>query len=595
MIEISDITVRIGSKVLIEHSSANISDGQKVGLVGSNGCGKSTLFKVIKGELETETGSVYFPPSYKLAYVTQEIEDNTIAVLDFVLAQDFERAQLLAHLETADVLELAEIHDHLNRIQAASAPARASSILNGLGFSNEDMLRPIKEFSGGWQMRMALAAALFRPSDILLLDEPTNHLDLETSIWLENHLQKYSGTLVVISHDKPILNSLCNHIIHFDNGKLCSYNGNYDTFQRTRAMQQELLLKQASKQEKKRQHLQSFIDRFKAKASKAKQAQSRMKMLEKMEEISLIEDSAATKFDFPSPKELASPLINIEHGSVGYDGKAILTGLNFSIVEDDRIALLGANGNGKSTLAKLLSQRLPLMSGDMNRYRKLTVGYFSQHQAEELPLSETPVEFMGRLMKEPLETKVRSHLARFGLEKDKALATIKNLSGGEKAKLVFSAMTYSAPGLLILDEPTNHLDMDTRDALITALNDYRGAVILITHDLHLIELIADDLWIIKDGKCKKYDGDLQDYRDLLLNSNKSAKKEKSSKEKGKRVNMSLLSKIEKDLESLHIQKQNLEEKLLLESNHKLLQELGMLNQEVEKLEEKWLQETEKGL
>ena len=524
MIDINDITVRLGGKVLLEHASAHVSDGQKVGLVGANGCGKSTLFRVLKGELETETGNVFFPGGYNVVFVEQEIRDMSVPVLDFVLAAHRERAELLKRLEQAEETELAEIHERLNLLGAAAAPAEAASILTGLGFKDTDLERPLGEFSGGWQMRAALAAALFRPSDVLLLDEPTNHLDLEAGIWLENRLRQYRGTLLLISHDRNILNSLCDYILHFDHRKLISYSGNYDTFCRTRAMQQELLEKTAEKQERRRRHLQSFVDRFRYKASKARQAQSRLKMLEKLETITLLEDDAVTRFDFPEPLELPPPLLTLEGGVAGYDGKAVLKRLNLQVVDNDRIALLGANGNGKSTLAKVLSGRLPLMEGKLTKSGKLKIGYFAQHQAEELPLELTPVEFMAPKLPDFREPQLRSYLARFGLTQEKALTRIEKLSGGEKARLLFAAMAYNAPEILILDEPTNHLDIDGREALIRALNEYKGSVILIAHDMHLVELVADTLWLVKDGTCKPYDGDLSEYRNLLLQPDKPADK-----------------------------------------------------------------------
>lgn len=516
MIDINDITVRIGSKVLLEQASAHISDGWKVGLVGANGCGKSTLFRVLQNQLDTEHGSVAYPNAARIVFVEQELRDIEMPVLQFVLARDTERAALLARLDTAAPEELGEIHERLNLIGAASAEARAAEILNGLGFTQEDLARPVREFSGGWRMRLALAAALFQPSDILLLDEPTNHLDLEASVWLTAHLSKYRGTLLLISHDRRILNTLCDHIVHIEACRLNTYNGNYDTFQRTRAERRELLSKQAAKQEKQRAHLQSYVDRFRYKASKAKQAQSRIKMLEKMEVLPPLADEYATRFEFPRPIDLPPPLLTVTGGVTGYDGSPVLKRLNFSIVDNDRIALLGANGNGKSTLAKLISGRLPLMEGTLQRSGKLNIGYFAQHQGEELPLEQTAAAYMASLMPATPEPKVRAHLAAFGLSQEKAVTKIADLSGGEKARLLFAAMTYNAPGLLILDEPTNHLDIDGRDALIAALNEYSGSVILITHDLHLIELIADTLWLVKDGTVKPYDGDLEDYRRLLL-------------------------------------------------------------------------------
>ena len=561
MIDINDITVRIGSKVLLERASAHISDGWKVGLVGANGCGKSTLFRVLQNQLDTEHGAVAFPGQARVVFVEQELQDIDTPILPFVLARDTERSSLLSRLEKAAPEELGEIHERLNLIGAASAEARAAAILNGLGFKQDDLPCPVREFSGGWRMRLALAAALFQPSDILLLDEPTNHLDLEATIWLTSHLSKYRGTLLLISHDRRILNALCDHIVHIEACRLNTYSGNYDTFQRTRAERRELLGKQAAKQEKQRAHLQSYVDRFRYKASKAKQAQSRLKMLEKMEVLPPLADEYSTRFEFPQPLELPPPLLTVEDGVVGYDGRPVLKKLNFSVVDNDRIALLGANGNGKSTLAKLISGRLPLMEGILKRSGKLGVGYFAQHQSEELPLDQTAAAFMGTLMPGAPEPKVRAHLAAFGLGQEKAVTKIADLSGGEKARLLFAAMTYNAPGLLILDEPTNHLDIDGRDALIAALNDYRGSVILITHDLHLIELIADTLWLVKDGTVKSYDGDLEDYRRLLLETpSPSAKSVSAPKPDGKLLREQALAR-RSELNMLKGQVARLEKKL----------------------------------
>lgn len=605
MTDINDITVRIGSKVLLENASAHISDGWKVGVVGANGCGKSTLFRVLKGELETETGSVFFPSGYQVVFVEQEFSAAGLdmPILDFVLAQDKERADLLKRLETAAAVELAAIHERLNIIGAASAEARAAEILHGLGFAPDDLVRKVCEFSGGWRMRLALAAALFRPSDILLLDEPTNHLDLEASLWLENHLAKYRGTLLIISHDSNILNLLCNHIIHFDNGRLVSYSGNYDAFRSARAMQKEVLLRQAERQEEKRRHLQSFVDRFRYKASKAKQAQSRIKMLEKLETVTLLEDAAATSFDFPEPNELPPPLLSVEDGTAGYDDKTVLRRLNLQIVDNDRIALLGANGNGKSTLAKVISGRLPLLSGTRRVSSKLKIGYFAQHQAEELPLEQTAAEFMSSLLPDKSETQVRVHLARFGLNQEKALTVIAKLSGGEKARLLFAAMTYNAPQLLILDEPTNHLDIDGREALIKALNDYRGSVILITHDLHLIELVADDLWLVKNGLCKPYDGDLEDYKNLLLNAEPAVVAQpkpsvsKTDSRLEKKQLQSGIRRQEKEIQRLTAEKERLENlfhtPLTVEQSIQAQKELSDIAVQLQTAEDAWLEFSEK--
>ncbi len=601
MIDINDITVRIGSKVLLSGASAHISDGQKVGLIGANGCGKSTLFRVLRGELETETGTVVFPSRHKVVFVEQEMKDVSVPILEFVLNKDEERSRLLQSLEKASEEELAEIYERLRIIGASSAEARAAEILVGLGFSPEDFSRPIKEFSGGWRMRLSLAAALFQPSDVLLLDEPTNHLDLEAGIWLENHLQKYRGTLLLISHDRNILNSLCDYIIHFDNQTLVTYSGNYDNFEKTRALQREVLSRQAKKQEMHRKHLQSFVDRFRYKATKAKQAQSRLKMLEKMEMLSPVKDDVSTHFEFPEPEKLSPPFISIENGVVGYGDKPVLKKLSFRIVDNDRIALLGANGNGKSTLAKLLSGRLPLMSGEIRKTPKLKVGYFAQYQTEELPEEQTAAEYMSSLMPEANETKVRSHLARFGLGQEKALTVIGSLSGGEKARLLFAAITTEAPALLILDEPTNHLDIDARDALVEAVNAYGGSVILITHDIRLIELIADDLWLVKNGLCRPYDGDLDDYKKLLLEEKKPTEKireEKPTERKENTYNLkkqlsSQIRKLKTEIDKLQKRKNALEqlfsEQLSMEDIVKNNKELKQIQELLEQRENEWLE------
>ncbi len=607
MIDINNITVRIGSKVLLEQASTHIADGWKVGLVGHNGCGKSTLFRVLLGELETELGEVYFPSGSRVATVAQEQNDTEMPIWDFVLAQDKERARLLQKLKTASEEELGEIHEQLKIIGASSAEGRAAAILNGLGFANDDLRRPIKEFSGGWRMRLALAAALFQPSDILLLDEPTNHLDLEASIWLENHLRRYKGTLLLISHDRYILNDLCNYIIHFENQRLNTYSGNYDTFQKTRTLQREVQAKQIAKQEIQRKHLQSFVDRFRYKATKAKQAQSRIKMLEKMEILAPLSSEYSSSFDFPEPIELSPPLISLDDVSAGYDDNIVLKKLSFRIVDNDRIALLGANGNGKSTLAKLLSGRLTPMSGTINRSKKLEVGYFAQHQSEELPLDMTACEYMSTLMPGVLEPKVRAHLARFGLNQEKSITQIAKLSGGEKARLLFAAMTRNAPALLILDEPTNHLDIEGRDALVEALNAYKGSVILITHDLHLIELIADDLWLVKNHTCKPYNGDLEDYKQSLLEDKNTAKKtvepvkKENTRKQGnyheiKQLN-SDIKRLEKTLSRLNDEKSTMEmrfaEPLPTEELISLQKDLGCLQNQIDEAEAQWLALSEK--
>ena len=606
MIDINDITVQIGSKVLLDHASAHISDTQKVGLIGANGSGKSTLFKVLKGEMSTQTGSVSFPSRHQVASVLQEFPDTSVSILDFVLNQDTERMHLLNRLKTAPETELADIHDRLNAIGAASAEARAIRILSGLGFRQPDLTRPLSEFSGGWRMRVALAAALFVPSDVLLLDEPTNHLDLEASVWLENHLKTYRGTLLLISHDKHILNALCDHILHLHDKTLTFYTGNYDTFETTHAQKQELLTKLMQKQEEKRAHLQSFVDRFRYKATKAKQAQSRLKMLQKLETIAPLEENLSSHFSFPQPEHLAPPIITLENAAVGYGETPVLKNLNLRIDGDDRIALLGANGNGKSTFAKLLAGRLKPMEGLIHRSKKVRIGYFAQHQTEELPMNQSPLMIIHALMPEATETKCRTHLAMFGLNQEKALTPVRNLSGGEKARLLFACMAYDAPALLILDEPTNHLDIQGREALIDALNTYEGAVLLITHDMTLIQLISDRLWLVKDGTCKAFDGDLDDYQRLLLESDKpkaTAKESPSSHRKEERQRKAALraetapikkeiNRIEKEMAEVSAQKEKAVARFetVTEPTQivRLQKEVAQLEKQLETLETRWL-------
>lgn len=611
MIDITDITVRVGANVLLSQASAHISDRQKVGIVGINGCGKSTLFRVLQGEQEVEQGSVNFSSSSKIVTVEQDIKDTDLPILEFVLAQDKERVELLRQLEQASNEEIDNIHERLKAIDSSTAEARASQILKGLGFKTEEYSRKVKEYSGGWRMRLALAAALFQPSDILLLDEPTNHLDMESSIWLENHLMKYKGTLLIISHDRTILNNLCTNIIHFDNKKLILYSGNYDNFIRTRNQQKQVLERSYQKQEQKREKLQKFIDRFRYKASKAKQAQSRIKQLEKLEDVDLLKDTASLHISFPQVKELASPLINMENVSVGYGEKTILSKLNLSIERDDKIALLGKNGNGKSTFAKLLSGRLKAKDGEMRLTPKLKVGYFAQHQAEELPLDITALEYMQSLMPEQNETQIRSYLAKFGIEQEKSLRKIQVLSGGEKSRLLFAVMSLQEPELLILDEPTNHLDIESRESLIDALNEYNGAVILITHDLHLVEFVADDLWLVSRGRCQAYDGDIDDYRELILSEEKEEKSQRQKQENEKRERIKAqeaikkqqkeqekrLKQIEKELDNLCKKKELLEnsfqENLSKETIISTQKELKELLSAIEQKEQEWLEASDK--
>ncbi|MGN1079252.1 MAG: ABC-F family ATP-binding cassette domain-containing protein [Alphaproteobacteria bacterium] len=625
MLDINDITLRFGGRLLFNAASAHISDGQKVGLTGRNGTGKTTLFRLICGDLSPDDGDIGMTKGHKIATVAQEIPDTGISLTDCVLRADTQRTALLADLEKAeaenDGVKIGEIHERLNVIGANSAEARAGAILYGLGFSQEQQKLPLSSFSGGWRMRVALAAALFVPSDILLLDEPTNHLDLEATLWLENFLEKYPGTLIIISHDRSLLNRLCTRILHIENLKIQSYGGNYDAFEQTRALQRENEQRQAAKTEETRKHLQSFVDRFRYKANKAKQAQSRIKMLEKLPPKIVFANEASLHFKFPAPQELPSPLIKIEDGSAGYGEKVVLSKLNLRIDADDRIALLGANGNGKSTFAKLLAGKLKLMNGTMQASAKLQIGYYAQHQTEELSENLTAFQQMQLVMKEAGETQIRAHLGAFGLTQQKADTRIKQLSGGEKARLLFAVMTRNAPHILLLDEPTNHLDIDARDALIEAINAYKGAVILITHDPHLIELTADRLWLIDNGRCAPYDGDLEDYRNLLAQkariqaagksadknekaavSRKDERREAAEKRLQSAPVRKKLKETEALLEKLNAQKEKIEEMLedptlymigLNAAKVKNLQiSLAQLNAEIETAELQWLELSE---
>jgi ATP-binding cassette subfamily F protein 3 len=517
MLHINDLTFRFGGRVLFESASAVVPKGHKVALIGRNGTGKTTLLRLLGGELAPDGGAVALNPGCRIGRLSQDAPDGPLSLLDTVLSFDRERAQLLAESETAtDPHRIAEIHTRLADIGAHAAPARAAEILSGLGFDAEAQARPVGSFSGGWRMRVALAGILFAAPDLLLLDEPTNHLDLEATLWLEGFLKGYPHTILLISHDRTLLNTVPTRTIHIDQRKLVSYAGGYDQFERTRRANLERLSALQSRQLTQRRHLQSFIDRFRAKATKARQAQSRIKALERMEPIIGIVEENTPEFEFPSPEPLAPPLITLENVAVGYDDRPVLSRLDLRIDLDDRIALLGANGNGKSTLIKLLANRLKPLAGQYRRSGKLKVGYFAQDQAEELTQTLTPIQELQRVLPTTPEEKLRAHLARFGLGRDRAETVVSKLSGGEKARLLFALMTREAPHILMLDEPTNHLDIDSRSALIQAINGFEGAVILISHDPHLIELTADRLWLVGDGTCTAYDGDLDSYRALLL-------------------------------------------------------------------------------
>lgn len=519
MLHINELTFKMMGRPLLENASVAIPAGSKVGFVGRNGTGKTTLFKLITGELSPESGSIGLRRGARIGQVAQEAPGTRESLMDVVLQADLERSALLAEAEHAsDPDRISEIHIRLGDIESHSAEARAGAILHGLGFDSQQQQRPCESFSGGWRMRVALAAVLFSQPDLLLLDEPTNYLDLEGTLWLENYVARYRHTAIIISHDRDLLNKTANTIIHLENRKLTSYRGNFERFARTKAEQAALQAKMKEKQDARRKHMQSFVDRFRAKASKARQAQSRLKALQKMGEVVTAFDERVVPFSFPDPqREAASPIINMEGVSVGYEtGHPILSGLGLRIDADDRIALLGANGNGKSTFAKLLSDRLKPESGRLTRADKLRVAIFAQHQLDDLVPEATPIEHLRKLMPDAPEGKVRARVAQMGLGTDKMNTKARQLSGGERARLLLGLATFDAPHLLILDEPTNHLDIDSRQALVDALNMYQGAVLLISHDRHLIEACADRLWLVHGGSVAPYDGDLEDYRRLVL-------------------------------------------------------------------------------
>ncbi len=537
MLHINDVTLRLGPRVLFDKASAALPDNARIGFVGRNGAGKTTLFRMISAELAPESGTISYPRQMRLGRVEQEAPGGAQTLIDFVLEADLERAALMREAESAtDPHRIADIQTRLVDIDAHAAPARAAGILAGLGFDEEAQNRSLLEFSGGWRMRVALAAVLFSSPDLLLLDEPTNYLDLEGALWLIDYLQRYPATIVVISHDRDLLDSVSDHILHLDNAKLTLWRGNYSSFEKQRREQQAILQKYKKKQDAERKHLQSFVDRFRAKATKAAQAQSRLKMLARLEPVAAIVDGHVLPFCLPSPaKPLSPPIIAMDEASVGYGGAPVLRRLSLNIAEDDRIGLLGSNGNGKSTFAKLVAGRLQAQSGVVRRSAKLEVGFFAQHQIDELDEKATPYQCVAGLMRAATEAKIRARCAQFGFPNVKADTKVAQLSGGEKARLLMGLASFNGPHLLILDEPTNHLDIDSRAALIEAINDFAGAIILVSHDRHLLEACADRLWLVADGAVAPFDGDIDDYRKYVLDragagNGRAARKDRAAEE-----------------------------------------------------------------
>ncbi len=610
MLTVSNLTYKIGSRTILDDCNVAIMDNWKVGVVGLNGAGKSTLFKLIAGDLTPDGGTIAMSTKQRMGMVRQDIPEVETSLLDLVLEADEEMARLWKQTETEeDPNKIAEIYQRLADMDAYSAPAKASRLLTGLGFTEDQLSEPFSSFSGGWRMRVALAAALFVEPEILLLDEPTNHLDLEAIMWLESYLASYPHTLLIISHDREVLNKCIDHVIHVDRQKLKMYTGNYDTFERERAEALGLQQKMFEKQQAERAHMQKFVDRFKAQASKASQAQSRIKALERMDIVDAVIADRAVHFTFPNPKEIPSPMISINGADIGYTaGKPILKNVRESIGNDDRIALLGVNGQGKSTLMKLIADKLTPLSGDVFRSPKLRIGYFSQHQTEELDVESTPYQEMMTLMRKTYpditEPKVRAKLGAFGFPHTLSNNTIKSLSGGEKARLLFAFMSFDAPHLLLLDEPTNHLDIDAREALVQALNNYEGAIVIVSHDPNMVERVADRLWVVRDGTCLHFDGDLEDYRNFTIQARREkAKDTKKKKEKTAVTSAEIIPlktpdpKLEKKIETLEAQKAELETMMSAEGFYmKPLSETAKVQEkhaqvvaDLETMEEQWLQ------
>ena len=607
--------MRLGGRTILDKASASIPPGGRIGLIGRNGAGKSTLMKAMIGALEADEGEITMPRDTRLGYIAQEAPAGEATPFETVLAADVERAQLLAEAEnTEDMDRLGDVHDRLIAIDAWSAPSKAARILVGLGFDEEMQGQPLDSFSGGWKMRVALAALLFSQPDVLLLDEPSNHLDLEATLWLENFLKSYPATVIVISHERDLLNNVVDNILHLQGGKLTLYPGGYDAFEKQRAERAAQLESARASQDAQRARLQDYVARNSARASTAKQAQSRAKMLAKMQPITALIDDPSLTFDFPDPKELKPPLITLDLAAVGYSETPVLQRLNLRIDPDDRLALLGRNGNGKTTLARLLAAQLPPMDGEMNASGKLQIGYFTQYQVEELSGEDTPLEHMTHAMKDAAPGAVRAQLGRFGFAGERATQRVGKLSGGERARLALALVTRHAPHLLILDEPTNHLDVDAREALVQALNAYDGAVILISHDRHMVELTADRLVLVDDGTAREYAGSMEDYIDFVLGRNqpkadggpKQSKKDKRQAKKDREAAKALKAKVteaEKAVAKLQAQIADIDaaladpEKaqggLAQLSMGKLSQKRSEIAGELEAAEEAWLAISEK--
>tara|TARA_B100001179_G_C18587814_1_gene403122 strand:+ start:75 stop:1877 length:1803 start_codon:yes stop_codon:yes gene_type:complete len=600
MLEFNNISYSISQRKLFENTSLLVPNGYHLGLIGSNGIGKSTLFNLITKELSLDEGEIIFQSNKTIGILQQEIPDNELSLLEFVLSSNHEQTELLKEVETSTNSErISEIYMRLEEINAYDAPWKASLILSGLGFDKPQQEKKLKEFSGGWRMRVGLASALFNEPDLLLLDEPTNHLDFESNTWLENFLVNYPRTFILISHDRETLNKTVDHIIHVDQLKLNIYTGNYDQYEKIYAQKKIGQQSLFDKQQAYKKNVMRFVDRFGSKASKAKQAQSRLKSLEKMDLVDAVISDRAIKFSFPKPENLGSSIITLDHVDVGYEkGNPVLKDINLSISNDSRIALLGANGNGKSTLIKLISEKIEPMNGEIIKSKKLKIGYFAQHQSEELDLDQTAFQVLSKKDIDQPELKTRSILGKFGFDKAKSDTKIEKLSGGEKTRLLFCLMSFESPNILLLDEPTNHLDLDSRSALINALNEYEGCVVLVSHDTQLVEKICDQLLLIKDGKVNNFNEDLQSYKAFVIDDRKS-NNSKKKKENNKKKTQKKLKKLEINIKRLIKEKTNIEARLISDeniNNYDLLSDLSFkyieIKKELEKNEEIWLNEQE---
>ncbi len=569
MLHINDLTYRIEGRPLFTQATLAIYEGSKVGLVGRNGTGKSTLFRLIKEEISPDDGEINLRKNMKLGVVDQEVPSGPQSLIATVLDADKERKSLLAEADIAtDPMRIAAIHTRLADIEAYSAEARGASILSGLGFTAEDQLKPCADFSGGWRMRVALAAMLFAQPDLLLLDEPTNYLDVEGAVWLESHIRKYPGTAFIISHDRDFLNTAVTHIAHLRGGKLFSYTGNYDNFERQLAERNRLDMALMAKQEDERRHLEAFVNRFKAKASKAKQAQSRVKKLAKMQPVATIITDPIAPIALPGPeRQLSPPIVRFDEVALGYDDLIVLKNVNVRIDPDDRIGILGKNGQGKSTFAKAIMNELepllldPANPGFIRRHKKLRIGYFAQHQIDSLNPKASAYDHVVKLMPDATEAQRRARLAGFGLGQKNAETPAGDLSGGEKARLLFSLIGFDKPHMLVLDEPANHLDIDSRAELIRSLNEYEGAVIVISHDRNLLEAVVDRLWLVDSGKVETYEGSLEDYRQLQLEKNKDDTKQKATSENSRKRSRQERAKSLKEIAPLKKKADTLEKKI----------------------------------